>query len=96
MKPPKVSIVLPTYNRYEKLLKCLSCIEDQKFKDFELILIDDGSTDETKSIVTILSTEMRGKTNFIRNIGNLGAIKSYNIGFKQAIGEYITWISVKS
>jgi glycosyltransferase involved in cell wall biosynthesis len=49
---PLVSVVIPTYNRYELLREAVGSVLCQTFRDFELIIVDDGSTDQTNSIVT--------------------------------------------
>ena len=48
---PKVSIIMPAYNKENYIQKTLDSIIQQKFIDFELIIIDDGSTDKTRNIL---------------------------------------------
>lgn len=50
---PLVSIILPTYNRGKSIQRSINSILDQTYEDFELIIVDDGSTDNTKEIVSI-------------------------------------------
>ena len=50
MVSPSVSIIVPVYNIGKFLPKCIESILGQSFSDFELILVDDGSTDESPSI----------------------------------------------
>ena len=45
------SIIIPTYNEEKDISKCLESLENQAFKDFEIIVVDDGSTDKTREIV---------------------------------------------
>jgi glycosyltransferase involved in cell wall biosynthesis len=45
MLMPKVSIIIPTYNRFPMLKEAVDCVLSQDFEDFELIVVDDGSTD---------------------------------------------------
>jgi len=54
---PKVSIVVPSYNRAEFLEATLQSIQNQSFKDFELIFIDDGSTDNTEELVKKIAAD---------------------------------------
>jgi glycosyltransferase involved in cell wall biosynthesis len=48
---PYFSIVIPTYNRAHLITKTLDSIKAQTFRDFEVLIIDDGSTDNTESVV---------------------------------------------
>ena len=84
---PKISVIVPMYNAERFLRFCVTSILEQTFKNFELILIDDCSTDRTLEIaknfgdkrIKILQTE--------KNLGYPGAVR--NIGIDAAIGEYI-------
>ncbi len=51
MSKPKVSVIMPTYNRVRYLSEAIQSVLDQTFVDFELIIIDDGSTDDTESLI---------------------------------------------
>lgn len=83
---PTVSVVLPIYNSEEYLLESISSILNQTFEDFELIIINDGSTDYSKDII-LSSTDKRIK--YYENENNQGLIKALNKGFHYAKGEYI-------
>jgi glycosyltransferase involved in cell wall biosynthesis len=90
MNDPKVSIVLPTYNG-EKFLKASieSCL-GQTYRNIELIVVDDCSTDSTPQIVKSF-TDPRIK--YIRNQTNQRLPRSLNIGFRNSTGDYLTWTS---
>lgn len=89
---PKISVVLPVYNG-ERYLKCsIDSILAQSFTDFELIIVDDCSTDETAHIVDMYARQDR-RIHLIHNKTNQRLPQSLNIGFKKARGEYLTWTS---
>ncbi|MEW5936995.1 MAG: glycosyltransferase [Candidatus Thermoplasmatota archaeon] len=83
-----VSVILPVYNGEKYLEQCLSSIFDQTFKDYELIVINDGSTDDTKNIL-----EKHKDMALIVHQENSGISKSLNKGLDLANGEYICFIS---
>jgi len=85
---PKVSIILPTYNRCHFLLQAIESVLNQTFKDFELIIINDGSTDETKEFLKTI----KDRRVVIINQKNAGLTKSLNKGLKIAKGEFIARI----
>lgn len=89
---PKISIILPTYNRAEYLIKAVDSCRDQTFTDFELIIIDDFSSDETLSVAKNYAT-MDDRIRVISNSVNKKLPASLNIGFAQARGQYLTWTS---
>ena len=89
---PKISIVLPTYNGEKYIQESIESIINQTFKDWELIIVNDCSNDDTSLIVN----EYIKKDNRIRVINNNENKKlpaSLNVGFNNAKGEYYTWTS---
>ncbi len=56
---PKVPLIKPTYNRADLLPRAIESVLNQTFKDFELIIVDDGSTDNTKEIVQEYQKKMK-------------------------------------
>lgn len=87
-KNPVVSIIMPTYNRGTFLPRTLQCILEQTFTNFELIIIDDYSTDNTSKILEeVTQTDVRIKC--IRNETNLKVAHSLNKGLLLASGKYI-------
>lgn len=85
----KISVVVPVFNAEKTINRCVSSILSQSFKDFELILIDDGSTDSSYS----LCLEAAEKDERIRCISSecRGASFVRNLGIDEARGEYITF-----
>ncbi|MDQ3110739.1 MAG: glycosyltransferase [Bacteroidota bacterium] len=86
MKQPKLSVILPYYNAEEFLQESISSILNQTFTDFELIIIDDGSTDRSAEII---SGQNDPRIRVIRNEKNYGLIETLNTGFRNAKGEFI-------
>lgn len=84
---PEVSIVLPTYNRVDVIGRAVSSILRQSFEDWELIVVDDGSTDGT-------CARLEGLDPRIRCIGqaNLGVYVARNTGVQAARGRYVTFM----
>lgn len=87
---PKVSVIVPVYNVENYLAKCLDSILAQKFTDFELIVVNDGSTDNSLEI----ALEYQGKDNriFVLDKNNGGLSDARNFGLDIAKGEYIAFI----
>lgn len=93
-----VSIIMPTYNGSKWLKNAVLSIQSQSYKHWELVLVDDGSIDNTAQIVAdLIINEPRIK--YFKNEQNLGIQKTLNRGLKEAKGEYIarlddddTWI----
>ncbi len=87
--PIKVSVVLPTYNQARYLPGALQTILTQTFTNFELIIVNDGSTDETANMLaTLQHPNIRVITQ-----ENQGLPNALNNGFAVARGEYFTWTS---
>ncbi|PHY97197.1 hypothetical protein CR166_07290 [Ligilactobacillus salivarius] len=86
----KVSIGIPIYNVEEYLRECLDSIMNQTFKNFEVIMVDDGSTDNSFNICQEFATrDSRFKLIHQANIGVAGA---RNTCLKHMKGEYISWV----
>ena len=87
---PKISIIIPTYNRIEVLKKCLESILDSSFKlSYEVIIIDDGSTDNTVSEVANFIKTRKLKNYFIYKQKNSGPAKARNVGIRKAKSELL-------
>ena len=85
---PKVSVVMPVYNREAFVSESVGSILDQTFEDFEFIIIDDGSTDRTVAIVQ----EHMQQDSRIRLVilpENVGIARATNRGINEAQGQYI-------
>lgn len=88
MKNPQISVVMPVYNGEKYLSQAINSILTQSFKDFEFIIIDDNSTDNSLKILNqFAKTDKR--IIILRNKENLRATKTLNVGLKKARGQYI-------
>lgn len=83
---PIISVILPVYNAENYLAMAINSILNQTFIDFELIIINDGSTDGSKQIIQKIKD---GRIKYIENKVNLRLIKTLNLGIDLARGEYI-------
>ena len=97
-KEPLVTIVAPSYNHEKFIEESLQSVANQTYKNKELIIIDDNSSDNTVSVIeNILKQEKFKKsfTNiiFIKHIENKGAHNTINEGLKKANGQYLTVIN---
>ena len=89
---PKVSVVLPSYNGEQYLQQSIDSIVNQNYSDWELIIVDDCSTDATPEIAKRYS-DLYPNILYHRNETNLKLTASLNVGFSLASGEYYTWTS---
>jgi glycosyltransferase involved in cell wall biosynthesis len=80
-----VSVCIPTYNRANYLVESVNSVLSQTYKDFELIICDDGSTDETP---TVVSQWDDSRIRYIRHAQNIGRSKNMRSGFDAAQGNY--------
>ena len=86
---PFISIVIPTFNRAEYISKALNSVIDQTFKDWELIIVDNNSTDHTDKIINQY-TDPRIRYLKIKNDGVIA--KSRNLGIEVSKGEWIAFL----
>ena len=91
MMPPCVSVIVPTFNRAEYLPRAIKSVFAQTFQDFEVVVVDDGSTDDTERYVGKL-LESGHRVEFFRHSGNLGAQAARNTGIRKSRGEWIAFL----
>jgi len=89
---PRISIVLPTYNGAKYLHEAVQSCLDQTLADWELIIVDDCSTDQTPALAASW-TGKDGRISFVRHEVNQKTPGALNTGFARARGGYCTWIS---
>ena len=85
-----VSIIVPIYNTEEYIDKCVESIINQTYKEIEIILIDDGSTDNSPILCD--KWEEKDKRIHVIHLKNGGVSRARNIGLKNANGKYISFI----
>lgn len=85
-----ISIIIPIYNTEKFLQKCLESISSQTFVDFEVLLIDDGSTDSSAKICKRYAEKDSRFKYFYKNNGGVSSAR--NLGLKKSSGDYITFI----
>lgn len=91
-KNPLVSVIIPTYNRKHTLKRCIDSVVRQTYRNFEIIIVDDCSSDGTMEFVESEYGEISDiNIVYVRNDCNLGAGASRNIGVSYANGEYIAF-----
>ena len=87
---PLVSVILPTFNRAQFLPQAFASIEAQSFRNWELIVVDDGSTDETESVVQAWRGGVEQAVFYVAQ-DNRGAYGARNTGLEHARGDYIAF-----
>src|SRR3989344_7907586 len=83
---PMVTVLMPVYNGERYLRQYIESILNQAYKDYELLIIDDASTDTSRKIIHSYHDP---RIRLIENTGNLGLIKTLNHGLSLAKGDYI-------
>lgn len=86
----EISIIMPVYNSEKYLSACLESVFHQSFQDFELICINDGSTDHSLDILNHYAEKYKDKMNII-SINNGGQANARNVGIDHARGTYVTF-----
>lgn len=85
---PEVSIIMPTYNRSQKVVRAVESVLDQSFRDFEIIVVDDGSTDDTCQSLAKFGSSIT----YIRCPLNRGVSAARNAGVRTASAPWIAFL----
>jgi len=85
---PKVSVIIPTYNCARYLPEAIESVLEQSYQDFEVVIVDDGPTDNTREIVSEYVKKFSGKIKYFFQ-ANSGAVVARNAAIKSSSGEYI-------
>lgn len=86
---PIVSVIIPTFNRSNLLIAAINSVINQTFSDFELIVIDDASADNTKKKVASINDK---RIKYLSHSKNSGVCAARNTGLKAAQGQYIAFL----
>jgi glycosyltransferase involved in cell wall biosynthesis len=86
---PQVSVIIPTHNRVALLRRAIASVLAQTVGDFEIVIADDASDDETRQMVTSIGD---ARIRYIRHSKTLGASAARNTAIANAIGEYIAFL----
>ena len=87
---PILSIILPTFNRGKYILDAIESIQAMSFKDWELIIVDDGSVDQTNIAISKCLVDER--IHYFYNETNQGASFARNLGLQKSTGKYISYL----
>lgn len=91
MESIKISVIVPIYNTDKFLTKCIDSIINQTLQEIEIILINDGSTDNSNNICLEYEEKYPEKIRYINN-KNIGCSATRNLGIELARGEYISFV----
>jgi glycosyltransferase involved in cell wall biosynthesis len=86
---PLVSVVIPAYNRAALLGRAVNSVLEQSFQDFEILIVDDGSTDNTAEVVQGFEDP---RIRYIRHAKNAGEAAARNTGIHAARGQYVAFL----
>lgn len=87
-----VSIIVPVYNAGAYIEKTIQMVSSQTYRDWELILVDDGSRDDSVKIIERVIRSQRKRIRLIKNKGNKGAAAARNRGIDASSGRYIAFL----
>lgn len=85
---PKISVIIPAYNASATVLETIHSVQIQTFSDFEIVVVDDGSTDNTLAILQSINDERLR----IISSKNGGVASARNLGISQAVGDFISFL----
>ena len=82
---PSVSVCIPVFNGENYIRDCIQSVLDQEYLNYELLVVDNCSTDDTAKIVKEIDDK---RINYIKNVKNIGSVENFNKCIKEAQGEY--------
>ena len=88
----KVSVIVPCYNAETDLRRCLDSLVGQTLKELEIVVVNDGSVDQTESIILEYQEKFPRKIVYVSLKENAGLGNARNVGMKKASGEYLGFV----
>lgn len=89
MNNPFLTVIMPVYNGQAYLNEAIDSVLAQTFENFELVIIDDGSTDDSEKIITVYTDP---RIRFLKNDKNRGVAYTRSRGLEEAKGEFLAWM----
>jgi glycosyltransferase involved in cell wall biosynthesis len=91
MKPPKVSVLIPNYNYGQFLSAAIDSVLAQDFPDYELLVVDNASTDNSRAVIQRYAGR-DGRFRFQINAANIGPVPNWNLCLQEARGDYVRFL----
>ena len=90
-----ISVIVPVYNVEKYIVETMECVEAQTYGDWELLLVEDGSSDGTgEKILRHVEEKGESRIRLIRQPSNMGAAMARNRGLAEARGRYIAYLEI--
>lgn len=89
---PKVSVCIPAFNAAEYLCQAVESVLEQSYQDFEIVIVDNCSTDQTDALVDALLKKSNGRIRYYKNSHNIGLVGNFNRCLEYAEGIYIKFL----
>ena len=88
-----ISIIVPVYNVSKYIIETMDCVRRQTYADWELLLVEDGSTDGTAEIIQkYMERTQDARIRLLRQPSNMGAARARNRGVEEAVGRYVAYL----
>lgn len=91
MNKPLVSVIIPTHNRAQSLIRAIQSVLKQSFQNFEIIIVNDASSDDTVTILDKLA-QQDARIHAIHQLQSVGGSEARNIGIRASQGEWIAFL----
>ena len=92
MTSPLISVIVPVYNGQDYVIKCIKSIEKQSYSPLEIIVVDDGSTDDTRNVLEGYVSVSKSANIKLIGLNDLGVSAARNAGINASTGDYLTFV----